>query len=75
MIRDVHVTPAGQVLVCGGESGTILQVDSNGKRKLATIATREDGLVEPLSVCYNSITASIIVGLCWLDSIIVFNVK
>ncbi|KAH3714908.1 hypothetical protein DPMN_057610 [Dreissena polymorpha] len=36
---SVHVTPAGQVLVSGGDSHTILQIDSKGIRKLATLAT------------------------------------
>ena len=42
--RGIHVTPAGQVLVSGWGSNTIIQVDSEGKRKLATLATHEDGI-------------------------------
>ncbi|KAH3749461.1 hypothetical protein DPMN_183959 [Dreissena polymorpha] len=44
--RCVHVTPAGQVLVCGYQSNIILQVDDEGKRKLAILATKEDGLLQ-----------------------------
>ncbi|KAH3819383.1 uncharacterized protein LOC127881775 [Dreissena polymorpha] len=70
----VHVTPAGQVLVCGYKSNTILQVDSQGNRKLSTLVTGEDGVVNPYSVFYNRHTASIIVGLL-NSSILVFNVQ
>ncbi|KAH3829826.1 hypothetical protein DPMN_103055 [Dreissena polymorpha] len=69
----LHVTPAGQVLVSGWGPNTILQVDSEGKRKLATLAS-EDGVLKPMSVCYNRHTASIIVGLYNKSSIIVFKV-
>ncbi|KAH3708315.1 hypothetical protein DPMN_067762 [Dreissena polymorpha] len=59
--RDVHVTHAGQVLVLGGLYGnrSILQVDSEGGRKLATLATVKNDV---RSVCYNRHTASILVG-------------
>ncbi|KAH3779385.1 hypothetical protein DPMN_157187 [Dreissena polymorpha] len=59
MQRGKHVTDLGQVLFCGSESGTILQLDGEGKKKLATLAIRNDG---PLSVFYNRSTASILVG-------------
>ena len=70
----VHVTPAGQVLVCGYISNTILQIDSKGSRKLATLATRRDG---PRSVFYNSNTDSIIaiVGQTCSKKILVYKVK
>ncbi|KAH3750333.1 hypothetical protein DPMN_184854 [Dreissena polymorpha] len=32
--QNVHVTPEGQVLVCGEVSNTIIQLDSEGRRKL-----------------------------------------
>lgn len=72
---DVHVTPAGQVLVCGYQSDTVIQVDSEGRRKLATLTTNKDGVVNPQSVCYNTHTASIIVGLYQNSSILVFKVE
>ncbi|XP_052251504.1 uncharacterized protein LOC127858407 [Dreissena polymorpha] len=71
----VHVTPAGQVLLCGRCSKTILQVDSQGSRKLATLATKRDGLLFPWSVCYNSTTDSIIVGQNNNNKILVYKVK
>ncbi|XP_052265799.1 uncharacterized protein LOC127868186 isoform X1 [Dreissena polymorpha] len=57
----VHITPAGQVLVCGYTSGTVIQVDHDGKKNLATLLSQKDGL--PLSVCFNSNKNSIILGL------------
>ncbi|KAH3879432.1 hypothetical protein DPMN_003335 [Dreissena polymorpha] len=41
----LHVTPAGQVLVCGYWSHTVLQVGWEGKSKLATLGTRRKGCV------------------------------
>ncbi|KAH3749814.1 uncharacterized protein LOC127848194 isoform X2 [Dreissena polymorpha] len=71
----LHVTPAGQVLVCGSLSHTIIQVDHEGRTKLAILATKEDGVVSPQPVCYNRHTASIIVGLYDNNSILVFKVQ
>ncbi|XP_052237735.1 uncharacterized protein LOC127849052 [Dreissena polymorpha] len=45
--QGVHVTPSGQVLVCGETTHTIIQVDSDGKKKLATLATKKDGINGP----------------------------
>ncbi|KAH3870295.1 hypothetical protein DPMN_033477 [Dreissena polymorpha] len=71
----LHVTPAGQVLVCGGWPYTVLQLGWEGKSKLATLATQKDGLRWPRSVCYSSITSSIIVGQLEDDNILVFRVE
>ncbi|KAH3719275.1 hypothetical protein DPMN_062107 [Dreissena polymorpha] len=71
----LHVTPAGQVLVCGYKSYTILQVDMGGRWTLATLATRRDGVVEPWSICYSSTTSSIIVGERWDSTVLVFTVE
>ncbi|XP_052260582.1 uncharacterized protein LOC127864742 [Dreissena polymorpha] len=73
--RGLHVTPAGQVLVCGELFSNVLQVGREGKSKLATLATQEDGLRLPASVCYSSTTSSIIVGQDWDDNILVFRVE
>ncbi|KAH3748998.1 hypothetical protein DPMN_183487 [Dreissena polymorpha] len=61
----VNVTPSGQVLVCGGVYPNlyIIQLDSEGRRQLATLATEKDGMGKPWSICYNRHTACIIVGL------------
>ncbi|KAH3879521.1 hypothetical protein DPMN_003424 [Dreissena polymorpha] len=69
----LHVTPAGQVLVCGDYSRTLLQVGWEGKSKLAELADQEDGVRWPRSVCYSSTTSSIIVGQWWGDNILVFR--
>ncbi|KAH3881912.1 hypothetical protein DPMN_005839 [Dreissena polymorpha] len=71
----LHVTPAGQVLVCGHLSHTVLQVGWEGESKLATLATQEDGVRCPMSVCYSSTTSSIIVGQWRNDNILVFRVE
>ncbi|KAH3878228.1 uncharacterized protein LOC127874053 [Dreissena polymorpha] len=73
--RGLHVTPAGQVLVCGRWPNTVLQVGWEGESKLATLATLEDGVRYPRSVCYCSTTSSIIVGQGWDDTILVFRVE
>ncbi|KAH3879328.1 uncharacterized protein LOC127875237 [Dreissena polymorpha] len=77
-LRDpfgVHVTPAGQVLVCGNYSDTVQQVGWEGQSKLATLARREDGVRSPWSVFYSSTTSSIIVGQLGRDNILVFRVE
>ncbi|KAH3693011.1 hypothetical protein DPMN_193348 [Dreissena polymorpha] len=71
----LHVTPAGQVLVCGRWSHTVLQVGWEGESKLANLATQEDGVRWPQSVCYSSTTSSIIVGQDLDDNILVFRVE
>ncbi|XP_052258861.1 uncharacterized protein LOC127863388 [Dreissena polymorpha] len=72
---NVHVSAAGHILVCGYESRTVIQVDSRGRRKIATLARDEDGLIEPKSVFYNTYTNSVIVGQSNNLKIIVFDVK
>ncbi|XP_052253921.1 uncharacterized protein LOC127860121 isoform X1 [Dreissena polymorpha] len=71
----LQVTPAGQVLVCGYSSHTVIQVDGEGKKKLATLASRKDGLSQPASVCYNTNTNQIIVGLTNNSKIIVMDLE
>ncbi|XP_052220540.1 uncharacterized protein LOC127837456 isoform X1 [Dreissena polymorpha] len=61
--RGVHVTPSGQILVCGFSSHTVIQVHCEGRKKLATLVSSKDGVREPESVCYNTKTDQIIVGL------------
>ncbi|KAH3878830.1 hypothetical protein DPMN_002730 [Dreissena polymorpha] len=74
-LYGLHVTPAGQVLVCGYCPGTILQVGWEGQSKLATLVTVEDGVRRLRSVCYSSTTSSIIVGQKLNDTILVFRVE
>ncbi|KAH3870139.1 hypothetical protein DPMN_033321 [Dreissena polymorpha] len=70
-----HVTPAGQVLVCGNWCHTVLQVGWEGESKLANLATWGDGVRFPVSVFYSSTTSSIIVGQRLDDNILVFRVE
>ncbi|XP_052271641.1 uncharacterized protein LOC127872348 [Dreissena polymorpha] len=58
----VHVTPAGQLLICCLLSNSLIQVDRKGKQKIATVATQKDGLKNPRSVLYNWKSGSVIVG-------------
>ncbi|KAH3812306.1 hypothetical protein DPMN_140735 [Dreissena polymorpha] len=75
-LHGLHVTPAGQVLFCGGWSHSILQVGWEGKSMLVNLATVERyGRRKPLSVCYSSTTSSIIVGQLGRDNILVFRVE
>ncbi|XP_052236961.1 uncharacterized protein LOC127848500 isoform X7 [Dreissena polymorpha] len=73
--NDVHVTPKGQVLVCGISSHTVIQVDREGKKKLATLASENDGLRYPVSVCYNTNTDQMSVGLFASNNISVMELK
>ncbi|KAH3891018.1 transcription intermediary factor 1-alpha-like [Dreissena polymorpha] len=73
---SIHVTDLGQVLViCGRSSKTIIQLDGEGKKKLATLASEWDGLAYPVSVYFYRSTASIIVGQTARNNILVFKVK
>ncbi|XP_052781867.1 uncharacterized protein LOC128218276 isoform X2 [Mya arenaria] len=65
----VHVTPAGHVFVCC--SDTVLQVDKDGKKKLA-ILTREEHMEVPLALFFSSSTSSLIVG-GWEDTLLVIK--
>ena len=58
----LHVTPAGQVLVCGYGSDTVVQVDREGRRKVASLNSWAVGVFGLSSVSYSSTTSSIIVG-------------
>ncbi|XP_052246553.1 transcription intermediary factor 1-alpha-like [Dreissena polymorpha] len=73
--NGIHVTDLGQVLVCGWLSKTIIQLDGEGKKKLATLASERDGLAQPWSVYFNRSTASIIVAQSDRKKILVFKVK
>ncbi|XP_052220176.1 uncharacterized protein LOC127837298 [Dreissena polymorpha] len=71
----VHVTPSGQVLVLRSSSLIVIQVDHEGGKKLATVASQTDiiGLCKPLSICYNTNTDQIIVGVG--DNIMVMDLQ
>ncbi|XP_052782204.1 uncharacterized protein LOC128218552 [Mya arenaria] len=57
----VHVTPDGHVFVCCYGSDKVLQVEKDGKKKLATLAREEHGVYRPYSLFFSSRTSSLIV--------------
>ncbi|KAH3842485.1 uncharacterized protein LOC127876453 [Dreissena polymorpha] len=69
----VHVTPVGQVVVCGFTSYSLIQMDREGRRKIATVATKKDVMDFPMSVCYNINRNTIIVGMLKNTKILVLN--
>ncbi|KAH3750131.1 hypothetical protein DPMN_184648 [Dreissena polymorpha] len=71
--KGLHVTPTGQVLVCGIRSHTVIQVDREGKKKMATLASEKDGISYPVSICYNTNSHHIIVGVYANPKIIVME--
>ena len=71
----VCVTPAGQVLVSWFSLNTIIQMDREGRRKLATLATETHVEGFPLSVCYNINRNAIIVGMNQNTKILVLEVQ
>ncbi|XP_052251315.1 uncharacterized protein LOC127858319 [Dreissena polymorpha] len=73
--HGVHVTPAGHVLVCGNTSNSVIQVDHEGRKKLATLLSQKDGLSSPTSVCVNKNVDQITVGLCYNNKIIVLELQ
>ncbi|XP_052782261.1 uncharacterized protein LOC128218595 [Mya arenaria] len=70
----VHVTTAGHVFVCCYNSDTVLQVDKDGKTKLATLARKQDGVHYPRAVYSSSRTSSLVVG-GYKDTLLVINVR
>ncbi|XP_052271380.1 uncharacterized protein LOC127872090 [Dreissena polymorpha] len=56
----VHVSEAGQLLVCGEGSNNLVQVD--GERGMVTLASEENGLHYPYSVYYSERTSRLIVA-------------
>ncbi|XP_052778629.1 uncharacterized protein LOC128216077 [Mya arenaria] len=68
----VHVTPAGHVFVCCFDSDAVMQVDKDGKKKLATLARERDGVYGPYDLFFSSRTSSLIVG-GWKDTLLVIK--
>ncbi|XP_052778823.1 uncharacterized protein LOC128216895 [Mya arenaria] len=59
---EVHVTTAGHVFVCCYFSHTVLQVDKDGKTKLATLAGGQDGVHYPQALFFSSRASSLVVA-------------
>ncbi|KAH3871588.1 uncharacterized protein LOC127868527 [Dreissena polymorpha] len=71
----LHVTDSGQLLVCAFNSNTILQVDSDGKKRLAEMATNKDGVVHPSALYFSKRKSKLIVGMWQTDHILVFDAE
>ncbi|XP_052281965.1 uncharacterized protein LOC127879246 [Dreissena polymorpha] len=72
-LPGLHVTDSGQVLVCGMKSNRILQVDKDGRQRLAEVVS--DGMIYPTSVYYSKLTDSLIVGMKNNNYIKVFTLQ
>ncbi|XP_052781939.1 uncharacterized protein LOC128218327 [Mya arenaria] len=70
----VHSTTAGHVFVCCFNSNTVLQVDQDGKTKLATQARKQDGVHHPQVLFFSSRTSSLVVA-GEKDTLLVLNVR
>ncbi|KAH3873578.1 hypothetical protein DPMN_036816 [Dreissena polymorpha] len=71
LLPGLHVTDSGQVLLCGYSPGTIVQVDRDGRQRLAEVITKD--VTCPTSVYYSKHTGSIIVGMLNNNDITVFQ--
>ncbi|KAH3716630.1 hypothetical protein DPMN_059356 [Dreissena polymorpha] len=60
-------------MVCGYWSSTIIQMDRDGRQRLAQVVTEDDGVTGPISVFYSKHTGSIIVGMMNNNDITVFK--
>ncbi|XP_052778817.1 uncharacterized protein LOC128216292 [Mya arenaria] len=69
----VHATTTGHLFVCCLGSYTVLQVDKDGKTKLATLA-RKDGVYRPIALFFSSRTSSLVVSGV-KDTLLVLNVR
>lgn len=64
----------GSVFVCGRKSCSIIQVDKDGKKKLTTLATVENGIVSPDALFFDGTTSELLVGQAE-DSLLVMKIK
>ncbi|XP_052785806.1 uncharacterized protein LOC128221308 isoform X2 [Mya arenaria] len=70
-LSGLCVSPSGLMFVCGRKSNTVLQMDRDGRLKLATVARKAYGLCVPWSVYFSEQTSSLIIGNYRQDQIIV----
>ncbi|KAH3718307.1 hypothetical protein DPMN_061110 [Dreissena polymorpha] len=75
VLPGLHVTDSGQVLMCGYYTDTIYQLDRDGRQILAEVVTKNNGVINPISVYYSKNTETIIVGTYYNDNIIVFKAQ
>ncbi|XP_052790105.1 transcription intermediary factor 1-beta-like [Mya arenaria] len=59
---SVHVSGAGHVFVCSLKSKTVVQIDQEGRKKLATLVRKGDSINKPKAVLHSTHTGRLIVG-------------
>ncbi|XP_052778739.1 uncharacterized protein LOC128216210 [Mya arenaria] len=69
------VSQSGHVFVCGLGFRTVMQVDKEGRHKLATVAREADGLYNPRSVWFSEQTSTLIVGNLLQDNLTVVKLN
>ncbi|XP_052781959.1 uncharacterized protein LOC128218350 [Mya arenaria] len=72
-VSGLCVSPSGLVFVSGGSSDTVIQVDSEGTKKLATLARKADGMNTPIALCLVENTSTLVVGGQKEDDIVVLQ--
>ncbi|XP_052778114.1 uncharacterized protein LOC128215470 [Mya arenaria] len=70
-LSGLFVSPSGHVFLCGEQSQTVVQVDREGRKKLATVVRENNGLIKPLSLCFCEQNSNLIVGNSDSDNITV----
>ncbi|XP_052815204.1 uncharacterized protein LOC128242173 [Mya arenaria] len=58
----VHVSEGGHVFVSSWFSNTVVQIDQEGRKKLATLVRMREGINHPQAVWYSTHTGRLIVG-------------
>ncbi|XP_052267474.1 uncharacterized protein LOC127869173 isoform X2 [Dreissena polymorpha] len=71
---DLHLSTSGQVLVCATNSKNIIQLNSEGTEKIASVAALKEGK-SVLSICMLRRTGYVLVGRSETDVITVFDTK
>ncbi|XP_052815207.1 uncharacterized protein LOC128242175 [Mya arenaria] len=60
--HGVQESEGGHVFVSSWLSNTVVQIDQDGRKKLATLVRDGDGIIFPRAVCYSTHTGRLIVG-------------
>ena len=71
--HHVTCTGSGQVLVCGFRPYIIIQVDKDGRQRLAEVVTMKDGGIAPTCVYYSKHTGNLVVGMYKNNDILVLS--
>jgi len=74
---DAHVTSQGHVFVSCCDLHTVVQVAvmNDGKQTVTPLAGKGEGLNEPTSLCFNSSSDTLVVGLSLDDKIVELHMK